>query len=148
LTQIKMSGYPAFLAMLAAWRRRENNQGSRSPTDSFLTQIKDGRSSLADHTFRWTTLKVIMRMCAFVPTFFAIFIGIATLPAAACELKRATALHPTVMAFLAGHSRATASTPLPRLVACKADGAACAADAECCSGACKPIGEGRACVAK
>ena len=89
-----------------------------------------------------------MRMCAFLATFFVILLGIATLPAAACELEQAIASHPTVIAFLAEHGRANASTPLRRLVACKADGAACAADADCCSGACKPIGEGRAGVAK
>jgi hypothetical protein len=93
-------------------------------------------------------VEMIMRICALLAAFFAILIGIPTLPAAACELEQAAASHPTVIAFLAEHGRATASTPLPRLVACKADGAACAADAECCSGACKPIGEGRACVAK
>ena len=53
-----------------------------------------------------------------------------------------------VTAFLTEHGRAASSTPLPQLVACKADGSACAADAECCSGVCKPIGEGRACVSK
>ena len=92
--------------------------------------------------------EMIMRMCAFLATFFAILIGIATLPAAACELAQAVASHPTVTALLAEHGRANASTPLRRLVACKADGAACTADADCCSGACKPIGEGRACVFK
>jgi hypothetical protein len=91
---------------------------------------------------------MIMRICAFLATFFAILIGIATLPAAACELEQVAASHPTVIAFLAERSRANASTPLRQLVACKADGAACAADAECCSGACMPIGEGLACVAK
>jgi hypothetical protein len=94
-------------------------------------------------------MEMIMRICALLATFFAILIGIAILPAAACELEQAAAAsHPTVIAFLAEHNRANASTPLRQLVACKADGAACAADAECCSGACKPIGEGRACVAK
>ena len=92
--------------------------------------------------------EMIMRMFAFPTTFSAILIGIATLPAAACELEQAVASHPTLIAFLAEHGRANASTPLRRLVACKADGAPCAADADCCSGACKPIGEGRACVAK
>jgi hypothetical protein len=57
-------------------------------------------------------------------------IGIAALPAAACELEQALASHPTVIAFLAEHGRANASTPLRQLVACTADGAACAADAD------------------
>jgi hypothetical protein len=86
-----------------------------------------------------------MRMHAVLPMFFALLLGIAVLPAAACELEQKAASHRTVTAFLNQHSRATAST-LPRPVACKADGSACAADAECCSGACKPIGEGRSCV--
>ena len=79
----------------------------------------------------------------FVPPMFsfALLIGIAALPATAAS-------HRTVTAFLTEHGRAATSTPLPQLVACKADGSACAADAECCSGACKPIGEGRACVSK
>jgi hypothetical protein len=88
--------------------------------------------------------EMIMRMCAFLATLFAILVGIATLPAAACELEQAIASHPTVIAFLAEHGRAANSTPLPPLVACKADGSGSAADAECC----KPIGEGRACVSK
>ena len=86
-----------------------------------------------------------MRMHAVLPMFFALLIGIAVLPAAACELKQNAASHRTVTAFLTQHGRATPST-FPRPVACKADGSACAADAECCSGACKPIGEGRSCV--
>jgi|SRR6516165_5393036 hypothetical protein len=92
--------------------------------------------------------ETIMRVCAFMATFSAILIGIATLPAAACELEQAAASHPTVIAFSAEHGRANASTPLRKLVACKADGAAWMADADCCSSACKPIGEGRACVFK
>jgi hypothetical protein len=79
---------------------------------------------------------------------FALLIGIAASPVTACELEQKAASHRTVTAFLTEHGRAATSTPLPQLVACKADGSACAADAECCSGACKPIGEGRACVAK
>jgi hypothetical protein len=86
-----------------------------------------------------------MRMHAVLPMFFALSIGIAVLPAAAYELEQKAASHRTVTAFLTQHGRATPST-FPRPVACKADGSACAADAECCSGACKPIGEGRSCV--
>jgi hypothetical protein len=86
-----------------------------------------------------------MRKHAVLPIFFALLVGITVLPAAAFELKQNAASHRTVMAFLTLPRGATAST-IPRPVACKADGAACAADAECCSGACKPIGEGRSCV--
>jgi hypothetical protein len=90
-----------------------------------------------------------MRMHAVPPMLsFALLIGIAVSPVTACELEQKATSHRTVTAFLTEHGRAATSTPLPQLVACKADGSACAADAECCSGACKPIGEGRACVAK
>ena len=74
-----------------------------------------------------------MRMHAVLPMFFALLIGIAVLPAAAYELEQKAASHRTVTAFLTQHGRATPST-FPRPVACKADGSACAADAECCSG--------------
>ena len=90
-----------------------------------------------------------MRMHAVPPMLsFALLIGIAASPVTACELEQKAASHRTVTAFLTEHGRAATSTPLPQLVACKADGSACAADAECCSGVCKPIGEGRACVSK
>lgn len=90
-----------------------------------------------------------MRMHAVLPMLsFALLIGIAARPVTAYELEPKAAPHRTVMAFLTEHGRTANSTPLPQLVACKADGSACAADAECCSGVCKPIGEGRACVAK
>ena len=89
-----------------------------------------------------------MRLHGVSPMLLILLVGIAVLPAAACELEQKAASHRTVTAFLTQHASAAASTPLTRLVACKADGSACAADAECCSGACKPIGEGRACVSK
>ncbi len=90
-----------------------------------------------------------MRMHAVSPILsFGLFIGIAALPATACELEQKAAAHRTVTVFLTEHGRTPASTPLPQLVACKAEGSACAADDECCSGVCKPIGEGRACVSK
>jgi hypothetical protein len=90
-----------------------------------------------------------MRMHAVLPMLsFGLSIGIATLPATACELEQKAASHHTVTAFLSKQSRTATSTPLPQLAACKADGSACAEDAECCSGVCKPIGEGRACVSK
>jgi hypothetical protein len=83
--------------------------------------------------------EMIMRMCAFLATFSAILIGIATLPAAACELEQAAASHPTVIAFSAEYGRANASTPLRQLVACKADGAACAADAAAAAARASPL---------
>ena len=90
-----------------------------------------------------------MRIHFVSPMFsFALLIGIAALPVTACKLEQNAASHRAVTAFLTERGRAPTSTPLPQLVACKADGSACAADAECCSGACKPIGEGRACVSK
>jgi hypothetical protein len=91
---------------------------------------------------------VIMRMHP-VPSMlsFALLIGIAASPVAARELEQ-KASYRTVTAFLTEHGRAATSTPRPQLVACKADGSACAADAECCSSVCKPVGEGRACVSK
>ena len=79
-----------------------------------------------------------MPMRAVLPMFFALLVGVAVLPAAACELEQKAASHRTVTAFLTRQGRATAPA-LSRAVACKADGSACAADAECCSGACKPI---------
>jgi hypothetical protein len=89
-----------------------------------------------------------MRMYGVLPILVTLLIGIAALPTAARELEQKVASHHTVIAFLTERSRAAISTPLPRLVACKADGSACAEDAECCSGVCKPIGEGRACVSR
>jgi hypothetical protein len=73
-----------------------------------------------------------MRMHAVPPMLsFALLIGIAASPVTACELEQKAASHRTVTAFLTEHGRAATSTPLPQLVACKADGSACAADAEC-----------------
>ena len=89
-----------------------------------------------------------MRLHVVSPMLLILLVGIAVLPAAAGELQQKAASHRTATAFLTQHASAAASTPLTQLVACKADGSACAADAECCSGACKPIGEGRACVSK
>jgi hypothetical protein len=86
-----------------------------------------------------------MRTHSVLPMFLALLVGIAVLPAAAFEHKQNAASHRTVTAFLTQHGGATPSTH-PRSVACKADGSACVADTECCSGACKPIGEGRSCV--
>ena len=90
-----------------------------------------------------------MRMRAVSPIFLALLVGVAALPAAACERELAEqSSHRTVVAFLPEHGWATKSTPLRQLVACKAAGAPCTADADCCSGACKPIAEGRSCVSK
>jgi len=90
-----------------------------------------------------------MRMRAVSPIFLALLVGFAALPAAACEHELAEqSPHSTVTAFMPEHGGAAKSTPLWQLVACKPNGATCTADADCCSGACKPIAEGRACVPK
>lgn len=76
-------------------------------------------------------------------------VGIVGLPAVACELEQAQwAWHRTDTAFLTEHDGAVRSTPRRQLVDCKADGAPCSADTDCCSGSCKPAAEGRACVPK
>jgi hypothetical protein len=112
-------------------------------------RLKTVSSNGIEYYYSGVQREVIMRIHFVPPMFsFALLIGIAALPATACELEQKAASHRTVTAFLTEHGRAATSTPLPQLVACKADGSACAADAECCSGACKPIGEGRACVSK
>jgi len=93
--------------------------------------------------------EVIMRMRAVSPFFLALLVGIAALPAAACELQQAEHFSPrTATAFLAQHDPAVKFTPLRQLVACKPEGGTCTSDADCCSGACKPLAEGRACVSK
>ena len=84
-----------------------------------------------------------------VSPMLALLVGIAVLPAVACERELAEqSWHSTVIGFLPEHGGVTNSTPVWRLAACKPDGATCTADADCCSGACKPIAEGRACVPK
>jgi hypothetical protein len=81
--------------------------------------------------------------------FLALLVGVGALPAAACERELVEqAPHSTVTGLLPEHDGAINSTPLWRLAACKPNGATCTADADCCSGACKPIAEGRACVPK
>jgi hypothetical protein len=88
-----------------------------------------------------------MRARVISPIFLALLVGVVALPAAACERELAEqSPHSTVTAFTPEHSAATKSTPGWRLAACKPNGATCTADADCCSGACKPIAEGRACV--
>jgi len=90
-----------------------------------------------------------MSMRAVLAIFLALFVGIAALPAVACELGQSErASYPTVTAFLAEHGRAAKSAPSRQLVACQANGGPCSADSDCCSGACKPLAEGRACVPK
>jgi len=72
--------------------------------------------------------------------------GVAGLPAPAFDAQAQLSLRPTATAFLAGHEWAATATPLRQLAACQPDGASCKVDADCCSNACKPIAEGRACV--
>jgi hypothetical protein len=90
-----------------------------------------------------------MRARVISPIYFALLLGVAALPAAACERELAEqSPHSTVTGLSPEHGGAINSTPLWQLAACKPNGATCTADAECCSGACKPIAEGRACVPK
>ncbi|MBN9509777.1 MAG: hypothetical protein J0I21_11795 [Alphaproteobacteria bacterium] len=89
-----------------------------------------------------------MRTGAIAATMLACLLGFAAAPAVACELHNTqAAATPSVVAFLtaqpANRSRAGVT-----LAACKADGAVCTDDSQCCSGACKPSAEGRACVPK
>jgi hypothetical protein len=69
----------------------------------------------------------------FVPPMFsfALLIGIAALPATACELEQKAASHRTVTANC-GSAVEVAARPcsVKNVVACKADGSGCAADAE------------------
>ncbi len=88
-----------------------------------------------------------MRMRTVLPILVTLIAGTAYFPAVACELHQA-ASHPTVTALLVDHGATAQATPIPRLAACKGDGAPCTADADCCSNLCRPIAEGRACVAK
>jgi hypothetical protein len=75
--------------------------------------------------------------------------GVAVLPAVACELHQAQqASGRTVTAFLPEHGLPAQSLQGRQLAACKPDGQPCTADGDCCSGSCKPIAEGRACVSK
>jgi hypothetical protein len=73
--------------------------------------------------------------------------GIVALLAPPCEPEQARqASGSTTAAFLAEHGWALA--PSRPLANCKPDGAPCSADADCCSGVCKPAAEGRVCVPK
>lgn len=82
------------------------------------------------------------------PTFLALLV-VAALPTAACERELAEQpLRSAVTGSLPEHGGATNFTSLWRLAACRPNGATCTADTDCCSGACKPIAEGRACVPK
>ena len=90
-----------------------------------------------------------MRAQVISPIFLALLVSTAALPALACEGELAEqSPHSTVTSLWPEHGGAINYTPLWQLAACKPNGATCTADAECCSGACKPIAEGRACVSK
>jgi len=90
----------------------------------------------------------MLRMRIVSSIFLALFVGIAASQAVAGETDQAQrASHRTVAAFLAGHDWAR-SGPSRQLVACKPDGAPCSANADCCSGVCKSLAEGHACVPK
>jgi hypothetical protein len=89
-----------------------------------------------------------MRMRIVSSIFLALFVGVTALQAVAGETDPAQrASHRTVAAFLAGHDWVR-SAPSRHLVACKPDGAPCSTDTDCCSGVCKSLAEGHACVPK
>jgi hypothetical protein len=88
-----------------------------------------------------------MRMWAVSPVVVvALGLGLA-IPAFACDQYQQVS-NQTVLAFLSGRGVAAQSVPGRQLAACKEDGSTCTADTDCCSSACKPIAEGRACVPK
>ena len=73
--------------------------------------------------------------------------GLAIIPANACDqLKQAS--NEAVIAFLSGHSVPAQSVTERQLAACKENQSPCKADSDCCSGACKDVAEGQACVPK
>lgn len=86
-------------------------------------------------------------MRAIAPAVMALLLGFAAMPAAACDEQQQVS-NRTVLAFLSSRGVPAQSVPGRQLAACKEDGATCKADADCCSGACKPIAEGLACVPK
>jgi hypothetical protein len=86
-------------------------------------------------------------MRAGFPVIAAFGFGLAAVPALACDQHQQVS-NQTVLAFLSGHSVPAQSVPGRQLAACKEDGSTCKADEDCCSGACKPAGEARACIPK
>lgn len=89
-----------------------------------------------------------MRVGAIAAVVLAVLLGYAAAPAAACELQNTEAsARSSVVAFLNGQPT-NRSVPGVELAACKAEGAPCTDDSECCSGQCKPSAEGRACLPK
>jgi hypothetical protein len=86
-------------------------------------------------------------MRAMAPAFVALVLGFAALPAAACDQDQQVS-NRSVLAFLSGRGVPAQSLPGRQLAACKEDGSTCKSDSDCCSGACKPIAEGLACVPK
>ena len=89
-----------------------------------------------------------MRVRVVAAIFLAVFLGVAAVPAGAGEADPAQAESPrSFVAFMSGQ-RITKIVPERELAACKADGATCTADSDCCSGQCKPAGESRVCVPK
>ena len=80
----------------------------------------------------------------------AVFVGGAALPAAAgglCPARQAS--NASVMAFLSEHGPAGGAASKLQLAACKAEGAKCSTDADCCSGECRHAGDaGHICVTK
>jgi hypothetical protein len=89
-----------------------------------------------------------MRVGAIASFALGLLLGVAAAPAIACELHNTEAAATTsVVALLSGQpvNRSLAGV---EPAACKADGAVCTDDSECCSGQCKQGAEGRACMPK
>ena len=61
-----------------------------------------------------------MRLRAVSLMLFTLLVGIAVLPAAACDLEQKAASNRTVTAFLTQRASAAASTPLPSAAAARA----------------------------
>lgn len=82
-----------------------------------------------------------------LPVFLAVGFGLLAASALAGELSRPASDGDRV-AFLVGRGVAAQSSSRFDLVQCKTEGAACTSDSGCCTNTCRPVGEGRACVAK
>ena len=89
-------------------------------------------------------------MRTMIVVLLALFVGGAALPTTAGELCPSTqASKVSVMAFLSEHGLRVRGASNLRLAACKAEGAKCDADADCCSGECRHAGDaGHICVTK
>jgi hypothetical protein len=88
-------------------------------------------------------------MRTMIVVLLALFLGGAALPTTAGELCPTQASKVSVMAFLSEHGLRVRGASNLRLAACKAEGAKCDTDADCCSGECRHAGDaGHICVTK